>query len=84
MIRRLFISLACTLVVCAPPAFAQYNPGTPDGVLSQGWQLQAHPQLEFAASSTEADKKNKIADQHRKVGADTGKEDCNLQCPTEW
>jgi hypothetical protein len=76
--------LACGLAISATPAFAQYHPGSPDGVLSQDWELQQHPQLEFAASSTEADKKNKIADQHRKVGAESGKEDCNLQCPTDW
>jgi hypothetical protein len=83
MIYRILATLACGLALCTTPAFAQYHPGTPDGVLNQTWQLQEHPQLEFAASSTEADKKKAIADKHRKVGADAGKEDCNLQCPTE-
>lgn len=83
MMYRILATLACGLAVCATPAFAQYHPGTPDGVLTQTWQLQAHPQLEFAASSTEADKKNAIADKRRKAGADSGKETCNLQCPTD-
>jgi hypothetical protein len=78
------IAAACLLTAGIAPAYAQYNPGTPDGVLSQDWKLQEHPQLEFAASSTEADQKNKVADKNRKVGADSGKENCNLQCPTEW
>jgi hypothetical protein len=83
MKHRILATLAGGLALCTTLAFAQYHPGTPDGVLNQTWQLQAHPQLEFAASSTEADKKAAIADKHRKVGSDSGKEDCNLQCPTE-
>jgi len=80
---RFIAASACALMFCAS-AHAQYRPGTPDGVVSDDWQLQAHPQLEFAASSTDADQKAKIADKNRKVGADSGKENCNLQCPTEW
>jgi len=83
MFYRISVSLVCGLAFCATSAFAQYHPGTPDGVLNQTWQLQEHPQLEFAASSTEADKKNALADKRRKTGADAGKETCNLQCPTE-
>lgn len=83
MSRFLAVS-ACAWILCAPSAFAQYRPGSPDGVVPDQWQLQAHPQLEFAASSTEAEQKQRIADKNRKVGADSGKENCNLQCPTEW
>ncbi len=84
MYRFLAVS-ACALTFCASSAFAQYRPGSPDGVVPDDtWQLQAHPQLEFAASSTEAEKQNKVADKNRKVGEKSGNENCNLQCPTEW
>jgi hypothetical protein len=84
MIHRTLTVLACGLLVCSTGAFAQYRPGTPGGLVTPDWQLQAHPQLEFAASSSAAEKKQAIADQNRKKSFKTADpDDCNLQCPTE-
>ena len=84
MIHRTLIVLACSLMACSTAALAQYRPGTPDGLVTPDWTLKAHPQLEFAASSSVAEQKQAIADQKRKKSFKTGDpDDCNLQCPTE-
>lgn len=63
-------------------AFAQNSPGVPGGILNDQFQLQAHPQMEFAASAP-TKKYQHGTSQMRKKG-DLGDPDgCNLQCPED-
>jgi hypothetical protein len=62
-------------------AFAQNSPGVPGGILSDGFHLQEHPQLPFAASAPtgkyQSDKKSEM----RRKGDMGDPNGCNLQCP---
>lgn len=64
-------------------AFAQNSPGVPGGILDDGFHLQEHPQLPFAASAPsnkyQSDKKSAM----RKKGDAGDPDGCNLQCPQD-
>ena len=64
-------------------AFAQNSPGVPGGILDDGFHLQEHPQLPFAASAPsnkfQSDKKSAM----RKKGDNGDPDGCNLQCPQD-
>jgi hypothetical protein len=84
MIHRTLVAIVCGLLAYSSLASAQYRPGTPDGLVTPDWKLQQHPQLEFAASATEAERKQAIADRNRQKNFKTANpDDCNLQCPSE-
>jgi hypothetical protein len=83
---RLIISLAGALALLPVGAFAQYSPGSPDGVLQlqQGFQLQQHPQMEFAASAPDPKYQHGTSQRRRKAdNGDTSGDACNLQCSPE-
>lgn len=64
-------------------AFAQNSPGVPGGILQDQFQLQQHPQLEFAASAPSKKYQHGPETKMRKQG-DLGNPDgCNLQCPQD-
>ncbi len=72
---------AGALATMVSVAFAQDSPGIPDGILTDQFHLQAHPQLEFAASAPtgkyQPDKKSAM----RRRGDNGDPNGCNLQCP---
>ena len=61
----------------------QNSPGVPGGILDDGFHLQEHPQLPFAASAPsnkfQSDKKSAM----RKKGDNGDPDGCNLQCPQD-
>ena len=63
-------------------AFAQNSPGVPGGILHDQFQLQEHPQMEFAASAP-TKKYQKGTSQLRKKGDLGDPNGCNLQCPQD-
>lgn len=72
---------AGVVLATASVAFAQNSPGLPGGILNDEFRLQAHPQLEFAASAPSAKYQHGKPTKLRKRG-DLGDPDgCNLQCP---
>jgi hypothetical protein len=76
------IGAASTLAMAASLAFAQNSPGIPGGILQDQFRLQAHPQLEFAASAPT----KKYQTGHtklRKQGDNGDPNGCNLQCPDD-
>jgi hypothetical protein len=76
------VAAAATMSAVGSLAFAQNSPGVPGGILQQQFQLQEHPQLEFAASAP-SQKYQRGISQKRKKG-DLGDPDgCNLQCPQD-
>ena len=78
---RLIILLAGALAFTPLGVCAQYSPGSPDGVLQQDFQLQKHPQMEFAASAPSV--KYQHGTSRRREKADSGDpsgDACNLQC----
>jgi hypothetical protein len=79
---RLIILLAGALALAPLGAFAQYSPGAPDGVLQQDFQLQQHPQMEFAASAPSDKYQSDTPDKRRKKAdnGDPSGDACNLQC----
>jgi hypothetical protein len=74
---------AGALFATASIAFAQNSPGVPDGILTDGFHLQEHPQMPFAASAPsnkyQSDKKSAM----RKKGDAGDPNGCNLQCPDD-
>jgi hypothetical protein len=81
---RLIISLAAALALLPLGALAQYSPGTPDGVLQQDFQLQQHPQMEFAASAPSGKYQEGTSRRRRKADSgDPSGDACNLQCPSD-
>jgi hypothetical protein len=74
---------AGALIAVTSLAFAQNTPGQPGGVLGgDEFQLQAHPQLEFAASAPSKKYQHGTSEMRKK--GDLGDPDgCNLQCPTD-
>jgi hypothetical protein len=77
--------LAVLAAICASASWAQYSPGSPTGLLDQEFQLQKHPQLEFAASAPSGKyQPDKPSARRRKADdGDTGGDACNLQCPPD-
>jgi hypothetical protein len=76
------VAAAGLLSTVAPLAFAQNTPGVPGGILQDQFRLQAHPQMEFAASAPSKKYQNHTS-KKRKRG-DLGDPDgCNLQCPDD-
>lgn len=63
-------------------AFAQNTPGVPGGILQDEFKLQAHPQLEFAASAP-SKKYQSHTSKLRKKGDNGDPDGCNLQCPED-
>ena len=73
---------AGTLSMAASLAFAQNSPGVPGGILQDQFRLQAHPQLEFAASAP-TKKYQTRRSKMRKDGDNGDQNGCNLQCPDD-
>jgi hypothetical protein len=74
---------AGALLAVTSLAFAQNSPGVPGGILQDQFQLQQHPQMEFAASAPSKKYQHGPATKMRKQG-DLGNPDgCNLQCPND-
>ena len=64
-------------------AFTQNSPGVPGGILSDEFRLQAHPQMQFAASAPSEKYQHGKPSAKRRRG-DLGDPDgCNLQCPQD-
>ena len=74
-------AVAAALLFVAPFAVAQNQPGTPDGLLMQQFQLNEHPQLEFPASAPSAKYQHGPKSKLRLKGDDGDPDGCNLQCP---
>jgi hypothetical protein len=70
------------LFAVASIAFAQNTPGVPGGILQDEFKLQAHPQLEFAASAPSKKYQNRTS-KMRKKGDNGDPNGCNLQCPDD-
>ena len=83
--KHLRLSLALTLAVSAcfisAATFAQNTPGTPDGILGDRFQLNEHPQMQFAASAPDAHYQADKPSKARKRGDLGDPNGCNLQCP---
>jgi hypothetical protein len=71
---------AGTLAAVASLAFAQNSPGVPGGILNDEFRLQAHPQLQFAASAP-TQKYQTRRTELRKRGDNGDPDGCNLKCP---
>ncbi|RDU97074.1 hypothetical protein [Trinickia dinghuensis] len=76
------VAAAGLLSTMASLAFAQNTPGVPGGILSDQFQIQQHPQLEFAASAPSKKYQNHTSKMRKKgdLGDPNG---CNLQCPDD-
>jgi hypothetical protein len=74
---------AGALLATVSVAFAQNSPGVPDGILSDEFRLQAHPQLPFAASAPSNKYQHGAPSEMRKKGDMGDPDGCNLQCPTD-
>lgn len=78
------LALAAIIAVAAtsPYVYAQISPGTPNGILSDQFQLNPHPQMQFAASapSGKYQEKKSAARKRGDIGDPMG---CNLQCPDD-
>lgn len=70
------------LLTVASLAFAQNTPGVPGGILQDEFKLQAHPQLEFAASAPSKKYQSRTS-KMRKKGDNGDPNGCNLQCPED-
>jgi hypothetical protein len=71
---------AGALTAVASIAFAQNSPGVPGGILNDQFQLQEHPQMQFAASAPSNKYQNHTSELRKK--GDLGDPDgCNLKCP---
>lgn len=68
------------LTAIATLAFAQNSPGVPGGILNDEFRLQAHPQMQFAASAP-SDKFQTHETELRKKGDLGDPNGCNLKCP---
>jgi hypothetical protein len=73
---------AGTLAAVASLAFAQNSPGVPGGILNDEFRLQAHPQLQFAASAPTKKYQNRRTEL-RKRGDNGDPDGCNLKCPED-
>jgi hypothetical protein len=73
---------AGALTAVASIAFAQNSPGVPGGILGDQFQLQEHPQMQFAASAPSKKYQNHTSDMRKKgdLGDPNG---CNLKCPDD-
>jgi hypothetical protein len=73
---------AGALTAVASIAFAQNAPGVPGGILNDQFQLQAHPQMQFAASAPSNKYQTRKSDLRKKgdLGDPNG---CNLKCPED-
>ncbi len=79
---RLSLALALAASACFSAAsFAQNTPGTPDGILGDRFQLNEHPQMQFAASAPSAHYQADKPNAARKKGDLGDPNGCNLQCP---
>lgn len=73
---------AGVLWAVASVSFAQNTPGVPGGILNDSFRLQAHPQMQFAASAP-TKKFQKGRSELRKKGDQGDPDGCNLQCPED-
>jgi hypothetical protein len=73
---------AGALAAVASIAFAQNSPGVPGGILNDEFRLQAHPQLQFAASAP-TKKYQTRRTELRKRGDNGDPDGCNLKCPDD-
>jgi hypothetical protein len=64
-------------------AFAQNSPGVPGGILTDEFRLQAHPQMQFAASAPSAKYQHGKPSAKRRRGDMGDPDGCNLQCPQD-
>ncbi|WP_296652486.1 hypothetical protein [Paraburkholderia sp.] len=64
-------------------AFAQNSPGVPGGILNDEFKLQAHPQLQFAASAPDNKYQHGKPSARRRQGDMGDPNGCNLQCPQD-
>jgi hypothetical protein len=74
---------AGTLFAIGSLVFAQNAPGVPDGILQDQFQIQEHPQLEFAASAPSRKYQHGAPSRMRKQGDLGDQNGCNLQCPKD-
>ena len=74
---------AGALLAVGSLAFAQNAPGEPGGILQDQFQLQQHPQLEFAASAPSKKYQHGPETKARKQGDLGDPNGCNLQCPDD-
>ncbi|PPB85127.1 MULTISPECIES: hypothetical protein [Mycetohabitans] len=79
--------LACagvvTLVLSLPAeAWAQNKPGVPDGILSDQFRFNEHPQMHFAASAPDSKFQHGPPDERRRRAdrGDPSGDACNLKC----
>jgi hypothetical protein len=73
---------AGALTAVASIAFAQNSPGVPGGILNDQFQLQEHPQMQFAASAP-SNKYQTRKSELRKKGDLGDPNGCNLKCPDD-
>lgn len=74
---------AGTLLATVSIAFAQNSPGVPGGILQDGFRLQEHPQMQFAASAPTKKYQKGAPSKMRRRGDDGDPNGCNLQCPQD-
>ncbi|HEY3599726.1 MAG TPA: hypothetical protein VGL08_19695 [Paraburkholderia sp.] len=74
---------AGALLATVSVAFAQNSPGVPGGILTDEFRLQAHPQLQFAASAPTKKFQRGAPSKLRRKGDDGDPDGCNLQCPDD-
>jgi hypothetical protein len=70
------------MICAAAPVAAQNTPGAPDGILSDEFRLNAHPQMPFAASAPDAKFQHGPPDARRRRAddGDASGDSCNLKC----
>jgi hypothetical protein len=79
---NLILPMATALaLVSIQPATAQNAPGSPNGILSQEFQLQKHPQLEFPASAPDPKYQHGVSAMRKRGDLGDPDNSCNLQCP---
>jgi len=74
---------AGALLATVSIAFAQNSPGVPGGILNDEFKLQAHPQLQFAASAPSDKYQHGKPSAMRRKGDMGDPDGCNLQCPPD-
>ncbi|MGI4983012.1 MAG: hypothetical protein ACRYGL_06760 [Janthinobacterium lividum] len=80
--RVVIVTAFVGAAVFGSPVFAQNSPGVPGGILGDSFQLNAHPQMPFAASAPDAKyQQGRSAARKRADNGDSS--GCNLQCPSD-
>jgi len=75
------VAAAGALLATTSIAFAQASPGMPGDIFNDGFQLQAHPQLEFPASAPSKKYQTGAPTRMRRLADDGDPNGCNLKCP---